>query len=55
MEAVGLLAEGISHEYNNLLSVIIGYTELALEKVTPSQSLHADLEVILKLQNVRRM
>jgi two-component system, cell cycle sensor histidine kinase and response regulator CckA len=47
-EAVGLLAEGISHQYNNLLSVIIGYTELALEKVTPSQSLHADLEVILK-------
>jgi two-component system, cell cycle sensor histidine kinase and response regulator CckA len=48
MEAVGFLADGIAHEYNNILSVIIGYTELALEKVPPAQSLHADLEVILK-------
>jgi two-component system cell cycle sensor histidine kinase/response regulator CckA len=48
MEAVGLLAGGIAHEYNNMLSVIIGYTEMALEKVAPTLSLHADLEIILK-------
>lgn len=29
MEAVGTLAGGIAHEFNNLLGVIIGYTEMA--------------------------
>jgi signal transduction histidine kinase len=48
MEAVGLLAGGVAHDYNNMLGVILGYTELALRKVDPSQSLHADLEEVFK-------
>jgi two-component system cell cycle sensor histidine kinase/response regulator CckA len=48
MEAVGLLAGGVAHDYNNMLSVILGYTELALNKVGPDQALHADLEEIFK-------
>ena len=48
MEAVGLLAGGVAHDYNNMLSVILGYTELALNKVDPAQPLHADLEEIFK-------
>ena len=48
MEAVGLLAGGVAHDYNNMLSVILGYTELALNKVDPAQPLHADLEEILQ-------
>ncbi len=48
MEAVGLLAGGVAHDYNNMLSVILGYTELALNKVDPAQLLHADLEEIYK-------
>lgn len=48
MEAVGLLAGGVAHDYNNMLSVILGYTELALNKVDKSESLHADLEEIYK-------
>jgi len=48
MEAVGLLAGGVAHDYNNMLSVILGYTELALLKVDPVQPLHADLEEIYK-------
>jgi two-component system, cell cycle sensor histidine kinase and response regulator CckA len=48
MEAVGVLAGGVAHDYNNMLSVILGYTELALIKVAPSQSLHDDLEEIYK-------
>jgi len=32
MEAIGTLAGGIAHDFNNILAVIIGYTELAMDK-----------------------
>jgi two-component system, cell cycle sensor histidine kinase and response regulator CckA len=48
MEAVGLLAGGVAHDYNNMLSVILGHAELALCEVDPALPLHADLEEILK-------
>ncbi len=48
MESVGRLAGGVAHDYNNMISVILGYTELALEKVAPSDSLHANLSEIYK-------
>ncbi|MFW6283909.1 MAG: PAS domain S-box protein, partial [Desulfosalsimonas sp.] len=47
MESVGRLAGGVAHDYNNMLSVIIGYTELALDKVETTDPLHADLTEIL--------
>ena len=30
MEALGTLAGGISHDFNNILSAIVGYTNLAM-------------------------
>lgn len=48
MESVGLLAGGVAHDYNNMLSVILGYTELAMKKVAPDHNLYADLEKIYK-------
>ncbi|MFZ3207411.1 MAG: ATP-binding protein [Geobacteraceae bacterium] len=48
MEAVGLLAGGVAHDYNNMLTVILGYAELALRNLDPAQTLHADLEEIIK-------
>ncbi|MGC9195267.1 MAG: PAS domain S-box protein [Syntrophobacteraceae bacterium] len=48
MESVGRLAGGVAHDYNNMLAVIMGYTEMALLSVSPEDPLHADLEEILK-------
>lgn len=47
MEAVGLLAGGVAHDYNNMLGVILGYTELAMNKVEAAQPLYTDLKHIL--------
>ena len=40
------LAEGIAHSFNNMLGVISGYTEMALQQVAEEQPLHADLFII---------
>ncbi|MFH1153334.1 MAG: response regulator [Pseudomonadota bacterium] len=47
LETVGRLAGGVAHDYNNMLSVIIGYGEMARDRVDPSDPLHGDLEEIL--------
>lgn len=36
LRAVGQLAGGIAHEFNNLLSIIIGHSELLLDELAPS-------------------
>jgi PAS domain S-box-containing protein len=46
MESVGRLAGGVAHDFNNMLGVILGHTELALEKADENCSLYADLKEI---------
>ena len=45
MEAVGLLAGGISHDFNNLLSVILGNAELFLENTQSGVQQHYGEEI----------
>ena len=47
VEAIGTLAGGIAHDFNNILQPIIGYTEMALNELSPSSLLRDGLEQVL--------
>lgn len=48
MEAIGTLAGGVAHDFNNILAAIIGYTELALHEVEEGSKMHRQLSKVLQ-------
>ena len=48
MEAVGRLAGGLAHDFNNMLSVIIGYSDLSADLVAPESPVKKYLVQIKK-------
>ncbi len=46
MEAIGLLAGGIAHDFGNLLAIIQGYSELSLLKLPQGDPLREDIEQV---------
>ncbi|MCF8114749.1 MAG: PAS domain S-box protein [Desulfotignum sp.] len=48
MESVGRLAGGVAHDFNNMLGVILGHTDLALLQAGEKHKLYSDLKEIQK-------
>ncbi len=48
MEAVGRLASGLAHDFNNVLTAMLGYCDLVLARSGGDQALTADLQEIRK-------
>ncbi len=54
MEAIGTLAGGVAHDFNNILAGIIGFTELSISELSGTTELKSRLEKVLDASNRAR-
>jgi signal transduction histidine kinase/CheY-like chemotaxis protein len=48
MEAMGLLAGGVAHDFNNILMVVSGFTEMALQSLEDDHAARSSIEEVQK-------
>ena len=47
LEAVGTLAGGVAHDFNNILTGILGHCQIAIEKLAPESDVQFNLDQIM--------
>ena len=48
LEAVGKLAGGVAHEVNNMMTVVLGFSDIALRRLGPGHPGAADIQEVIK-------
>jgi signal transduction histidine kinase len=56
MEAIGQLAGGVAHDFNNLLTAMLGFSQLALQKMDAGEDSRGELgEVVKSVERAREL